>query len=48
MQVLPTSSDDGLVEYVPSTPLSRVLAEHRTIHKFLALTASDPTGEERT
>jgi hypothetical protein len=38
MQVLPTSADDGLVEFVPSTPLSVVLAEHRTIHRYLALT----------
>jgi hypothetical protein len=44
LQVLPTSSDDGLVEYVPSMPLSRVLAEHRTIHRYLALSAADPSG----
>jgi hypothetical protein len=37
-------SDDGLVEFVPSTPLSRILAEHRTIHKYLALTQADPQG----
>ena len=44
--MLPTSSDDGLVEFVPSMPLSRVLAEHRTIHKYLLLTpgAADPSG----
>lgn len=35
-QVLPTSSDDGLVEYVPSVPLSRILAEHKTIHRWAA------------
>jgi len=46
--VLPTSSDDGLVEFVPSTPLSRVLAEHRTIHKFFSLTAAQPSGEWAT
>ena len=44
-QVLPTSSDDGLVEFVPSTPLSRVLSEHRTIHKYLAQWQADPSGE---
>lgn len=44
-RVLPTGSDDGLVEFVPSAPLSRILAEHRTIHKYLAQTQADPTGE---
>lgn len=34
-RVLPTGSDDGLVEFVPSVPLSRLLAEHRSIHRFL-------------
>ncbi|EFJ45030.1 hypothetical protein VOLCADRAFT_40672, partial [Volvox carteri f. nagariensis] len=43
-KVLPTSCDDGLLEFVPSVPLSAVLAEHRTIHRFLALTQADPTG----
>ncbi|MEW5302904.1 MAG: hypothetical protein WDW36_005643 [Sanguina aurantia] len=43
-KVLPTSSDDGLVEYVPSQPLSKVLAEHRTIHKYLAQFQADPAG----
>eukprot|EP00200_Dunaliella_tertiolecta_P009890 CAMPEP_0202375868 /NCGR_PEP_ID=MMETSP1127-20130417/6472_1 /ASSEMBLY_ACC=CAM_ASM_000462 /TAXON_ID=3047 /ORGANISM="Dunaliella tertiolecta, Strain CCMP1320" /LENGTH=1054 /DNA_ID=CAMNT_0048973485 /DNA_START=2551 /DNA_END=5712 /DNA_ORIENTATION=+ len=43
-KVLPTSSDDGLVEFVPSTPLSRVLSEHRTIHKYFSLTAAQPSG----
>ncbi|GFH31325.1 uncharacterized protein HaLaN_30344, partial [Haematococcus lacustris] len=43
-KVLPTSADDGLVEYVQSVPLSKVLADHRTIHKFLALSASDASG----
>lgn len=42
--VLPTGSDDGLVQFVPSAPLSRILAEHRTIHKFLAQTQADPQG----
>jgi hypothetical protein len=44
-QVLPTSSDDGLVEYVPSMPLSKVLSEHRTIHKYLAQWQSEPHGK---
>ncbi|KAF8067321.1 Phosphatidylinositol 3-kinase [Scenedesmus sp. PABB004] len=44
-RVLPTGSDDGLVEFVPSAPLSRVLAEHRTIHKYLAAHGqADPQG----
>ncbi|GLC43266.1 hypothetical protein PLESTF_000410600 [Pleodorina starrii] len=43
-KVLPTSCDDGLLEFVPSVPLSAVLAEHRTIHRFLALTQADPSG----
>ncbi len=43
-RVLPTSADDGLVEFVPSAPLSTVIAEHRTIHKFLMLSQADPTG----
>lgn len=38
-------SDDGLVEFVPSAPLSRILAEHRTLHKYLAQTQADPQGE---
>jgi phosphatidylinositol 3-kinase len=46
-RVLPTGSDDGLVEFVPSAPLSRILSEHRTIHKFLAQTQADPTGIQR-
>jgi hypothetical protein len=41
-------SDDGLVQFVPSAPLSRILAEHRTIHKYLAQTQADPQGESTT
>lgn len=37
-KVLPTSSDDGLVEFVPSQSLSKVLSEHRTIAKYLQMT----------
>mmetsp|Transcript_623 Transcript_623/g.1491 ORF Transcript_623/g.1491 Transcript_623/m.1491 type:complete len:866 (+) Transcript_623:255-2852(+) len=44
-KVLPTSTEDGLVEMVQeSTPLSNVLAEHRTINRFLALNNPEPTG----
>jgi hypothetical protein len=34
-RVLPTSSDDGMIEFVPSTSLAAVLRDHRTIHRFL-------------
>ncbi len=43
--MLPTGSDDGLVEFVPSVPLSRLLAEHRSIHRFLLASGQgDPSG----
>ncbi|KAG1669979.1 hypothetical protein FOA52_016240 [Chlamydomonas sp. UWO 241] len=42
--VLPTSGDDGLVEFVPSTPLSKVLSTHRTIHRYLSQWQADPGG----
>lgn len=42
-----SGSDDGLVEFVPSAPLSRILADHRTIHKYLAQTQADPQGGRR-
>lgn len=44
-RVLPTSAGDGMIEYVPSVSLARVLAEHRTIQRFLLLHNEDP---ERT
>jgi hypothetical protein len=43
--VFQLGADDGLVEFVPSLPLSRVIQEHRTLHKYLALTQADPSGE---
>lgn len=45
-KVLPTSSEDGLVEFVPSLPLSLVISEHRTVHRYLAQFPSntDATG----
>jgi len=47
-RVLPTGSDDGLVEFVPSVPLSRLLAEHRSIHRFLLASGQgDPSGGRR-
>lgn len=43
--VLPTNVDDGLVECIlPSTALARVLAEHRSIHRYLAQFHPDPEG----
>ncbi|GAB4822067.1 hypothetical protein N2152v2_009113 [Parachlorella kessleri] len=42
--VLPTSSSDGLIQFVPSMPLARLLAEHRSIHRFLAMHHPDPKG----
>jgi phosphatidylinositol 3-kinase len=42
--VLPTSSSDGLIEFVPSFPLAAILSEHRTIHRFLGLHQPDSTG----
>ncbi|KDD73211.1 hypothetical protein H632_c2423p0, partial [Helicosporidium sp. ATCC 50920] len=43
-KVLPTSVSDGLIEFVPSLPLARLLAQHRTIHHFLALHHPDEQG----
>lgn len=46
-RVLPTSSEDGLIECVPSVALARVLAEHKTINCFFAISNADPTGDLR-
>ena len=44
-QVLPTSANDGLIEFVPaSLPLSQVLRLHGSIHRFLSLRHPDPKG----
>ena len=44
-QVLPTSANDGLIEFVPfSLPLSQVLREHQSIHRFLSMRHPDPKG----
>ncbi|KFM26153.1 Phosphatidylinositol 3-kinase, root isoform [Auxenochlorella protothecoides] len=42
--VLPTSSRDGLIQFVPAVPLARLLATHRSIHRYLAQAAPDATG----
>ena len=38
------SIDDGLVEFVPSVPLSKILSENRSIQKYLSILQSDPNG----
>eukprot|EP00899_Mesostigma_viride_P020016 jgi/Mesvir1/28015/Mv20202-RA.1 len=43
-RVLATGSDDGMVEFVPSTPLAQVLQDYRSILKFFAQHHPDPTG----
>lgn len=43
--MLPTSATDGIIEYVPSVSLARVLAEHRTITRFLQIHHPDASGE---
>lgn len=43
--VLATSADDGIIECVPRChALARVLAEHRSIIKYLAQFHPDPSG----
>ena len=42
--MLPTSASDGMIEYVPSVSLARVLAEHRTITRFLQQYHPDASG----
>jgi len=43
-RVLATSVDSGLVEYVPSSTFSAVLAEHRTVLRYFAAIAPDPSA----
>lgn len=47
-RVLPTGADEGLVEFIPSAPLSRVLSEHRSVHRWLLAqrkgSNADPQG----
>ena len=43
-RVLPTSPDGGMIEFVESVPLARVLAEHRTILAFLHQGIPDGPG----
>ena len=46
-RVLPTSPDGGMIEFVESVPLARVLAEHRTILAFLHQGIPDGPGAPR-
>ncbi|KAK9832006.1 hypothetical protein WJX81_007953 [Elliptochloris bilobata] len=41
-RVLATSPDDGLIECIPSMALATVIAEHRSITRYLALHNPDP------
>jgi hypothetical protein len=43
-RVLPTSPEDGLIECVPSMALARVVAEHKSVHRYWALYNADPSG----
>lgn len=43
-RVLATGRDDGLVEFIPSTALAQVLAENRTIVKYLRQFQPDDSG----
>ncbi|CAD7699398.1 unnamed protein product [Ostreobium quekettii] len=44
-QVLPTTADDGLVEFVKSSALARILAEHKTIQRYFEQHHPDPAGQ---
>ncbi|GMH39569.1 hypothetical protein BSKO_07467 [Bryopsis sp. KO-2023] len=43
-QVLPTSADDGFVEFVGSSALASILSKHKTIQKYLQGYHPDPNG----
>lgn len=43
-RVLATGTDAGLVEFVPSSTLSSVLADHRSVLRFLARHNPDPAA----
>lgn len=42
--MLATSSEDGLVEFIPSVAMARVLADHKTIQRYFAIHNADPSG----
>lgn len=44
LKVLPTSADDGFVEFVRSSALASILNKHKTIQKYLHIHHADPSG----
>lgn len=43
-RVLATGSDTGLIEFVPSQAVADILAEHKTLTRYIALNNPDPDG----
>jgi len=43
-RVLATGSDTGLIEFVPSQAVADILAEHKTLTKYIAMNNPDPDG----
>jgi phosphatidylinositol 3-kinase len=45
-RVLPTSSSDGLIEFVPSTPVSTIIKESGSLARYFLATFPDPNGPQ--
>ena len=43
-RVLATGGDTGLIEFIPSQAMADILAEHKTLTKYLAIHNPDPDG----
>ena len=43
-RVLATGGDTGLIEFIPSQAMADILAEHKTLTKYLAINNPDPDG----
>lgn len=43
-RVLATGSDTGLIEFVPSQAVADILAEHKTLTRYIAMNNPDPDG----
>ena len=43
-RVLATGSDTGLIEFVPSQAVADILAEHKTLTRYIAMNNPDPEG----
>jgi phosphatidylinositol 3-kinase len=43
-RVLATGSDTGLIEFVPSQAVADILAEHKTLTRYIAMKNPDPEG----